>query len=244
MADALRCFRMVSAPSARLVCFPHGGAGPAFYRMWADLVPGDVEVSVAAYPGRQERLAEPPTTTMSELVEPIVAELVDTGPVALFGHSMGAVVAYEVASRLADRGTPPGALFVSAHLAPHRLGKPVERTDIELVTMLRRLGGVDPVLLDDPDLRELVLGPVRADHRLMTRYRPPDRLPLPVPVVAYAGADDPLVRREDLAAWAALTSAGAAVRILPGDHFYLAPHAGALLADITVRLRTEEGVLR
>ncbi|MBW4717832.1 thioesterase II family protein [Saccharothrix obliqua] len=243
MGDALRCYRPVRAPSARLICFPHGGSGPAFYRTWADLVPPDVEISVAAYPGRQERLAEPPATTVDRLVEPVVAELRDVGPVALFGHSMGAVVAYEVAHRLVETGRTPVALFVSAHRPPHRLGERTERPDAELAALLRHLGGVDPVLLDDPELVDLVLDPLRTDHRLMTRYQPTRRGPLPVPVVGYAGADDPLVDPADLAGWADLTSAGACVRVWPGDHFYLVPQAARLLADMTARLRADEEVI-
>lgn len=241
MADALRCYRRVRAPSARLVCFPHGGSGPAFYRTWADLVPPDVEVSVAAYPGRQERRAEPPATTMELLVEPIVAELTGLGPVALFGHSMGAVVAYEVAHRLVEIDRPPVALFVSAHLPPHRLGERTERSDAELATLLRRLGGINPALLDDPDLVDFVLDPLRADHRLMTRYHPPRRTPLPVPIVGHVGTNDPLVGPDDLAEWADLTSAGTRVRVWPGDHFHLVSQPGPLLADVTAHLRAGEG---
>ncbi|MGW5052593.1 thioesterase II family protein [Actinokineospora sp. NPDC004072] len=240
MADALRCYRPVRAPATRLVCFPHGGSGPAFYRGWSELAPADVEIRIAAYPGRQDRLAEPPATTMDQLVEPAVAALIDAGPVALFGHSMGAIVAYEVAHRLVAAGRAPGALFVSAHRAPHRLGERIERADADLAALLRSLGGVDPALLDDPDLADLVLDPLRADHRLMTRYRPARRDPLPVPVVGYAGADDPLVAPDDLAAWAEVTSVGADVRVWPGDHFYLVPQAARLLADMTARLRAEE----
>ena len=119
----LRIYRPVDSPRLRLVCFPHAGAGPTAYRGWIDLVPTDVEVVSVCYPGRQDRFSEPFATSMETLAAGIGSALLpfSTVPMALFGHSMGAVAAYETAIWLeANHAIIPERLFVSGSWAPNR----------------------------------------------------------------------------------------------------------------------------
>ena len=109
-------------PRLRLVCFPHAGGTPAAFRGWADRLPPEVELLIACYPGRHNRFADPLWTRMEPLADEAAAALLRLPdvPTALFGHSMGAAVAYEAAVRLQAAGRPPLRLFVSGHPAPHR----------------------------------------------------------------------------------------------------------------------------
>lgn len=236
-----RRFRPVAAPRLRLLGLPHAGGGANVFRGWADRLPPDVELLAARYPGRQDRLLEPCVSTMAEMADRIsaaVAGLLDR-PLALFGHSMGASIGYEVAIRLQERGTPPAALLVSGQAPPH-LARYLDahlRGDDALIDEVRRLGEADEAVLADPDLRELILPSLRADFALLGNYRRDPLAVLDVPVVAYVGEQDADVPVGTLPGWADVTSAGLQVRVFPGDHFYLVPQQEPLLADLSGRLR-------
>ncbi|MFI7431244.1 thioesterase II family protein [Micromonospora sp. NPDC049836] len=216
-------------PSARLrlVCLPYAGAGGGAFRPWAARLGPDVELWTAQLPGRERRLAEPPVTTMDDLAAPLVVAIVDRirPPYAIFGHSMGALIGYEVTRRLVDRGGPaPERLVVSAALPPHRsarAGAAHTRDDAGLTAWLRELGGVPDELLADPALLALILPTVRADLAVVAGYRPARVPALPLPVDAVAAADDPLVAAAAVAGWAACTSAGFTHTVVPGGHLYL-----------------------
>ncbi|MDT0270074.1 thioesterase domain-containing protein [Streptomyces sp. DSM 44915] len=239
----LRWYRRVATPRLRLVCLPHAGGAPSLFRDWSAGLPADVEVVAVCYPGRQDRLAEPCVDDMGVLSTVIADVLLPYhGPrLALFGHSMGASVAYEVALRLQQRtDTGVAGLFVSGQLPPHRVvPSDVHRQgDDAILAAVRQLGdpGAEAVLAD-PDLRELVLPAIRADFRLIGGYQPRPVTPLRGPVAAYAGADDPDVPAAGLREWAAATADGPFHhRTLPGNHFYLIPGAAPLLADLSERL--------
>lgn len=228
--------RPVEAPRARLVCFPHSGGTASFYRDWPGLVPGDVEVLPVQYPGREERLREPLAGDMGELADRISDALAPemAVPVTLFGHSLGAVVAYEVAVRLRDRcPAVPHALVVSGHPGPgrERPGAWHSATDAELCAELLRLGGTRKEVLDHPELLRLVLPIVRGDYRL-TETRRMVATPLGCPVLACVGAEDTEVTAAEAEAWAAVTTADFAVRVFPGGHFYLTAHRRELIAEV------------
>ncbi|MFK3984248.1 thioesterase II family protein [Micromonospora sp. NPDC050397] len=237
--------RTCRAPRLRLICFPHAGGSAGFFRSWAALVPDDVELLAVRYPGREDRFAESPARHMADLAEPIAqaSMKLDDTPLALFGHSMGATVAFEVTARLADAPTAvgPAALFVSGRPGPGKTRSRhlADATDDRLVEDLLAMGGTSAEVLANPELRELFLPVIRADYRLLDAYRSPVPPPaLAVPVVAYYGAEDGHVDEDGVNAWSAVTRSGFAARSFPGGHFYLEQHAAALVTDLFTHLDT------
>jgi surfactin synthase thioesterase subunit len=222
-AKWLLCRARRPEAAARMYCLPHSGGSAGEFLFWADELPG-LEVWGVQPPGRGHRLDEDPLTSMADLVHAIVTEVEFEPPYVLFGHSLGAAVAYEVALALRERGRPlPERLYASAHEAPHRhVGDPALR-DLDDVALLdelaHRYGAVPPELRDDPEWCELVLGGLRADLRIVADYTARPAEPLPFPVVALGGADDD-VPEPDLADWAACTSGEFTHRLFPGGHFY------------------------
>ena len=201
------------------------------------------------YPGRQDRFAEPCLERMDELADratEAVLSLTDR-PVALFGHSMGAAVAYEVTLRLEQRhGVRPVHLFVSGHGSPMRQRNRRElheRDDDGMIDGLVELGGMDPAVLAEPGLVPLVLPSLRADLRLIETYHPATARRVRTPVTAYAGAADPDVGAEDFDAWRELTFGGFATRRFPGGHFYLMDHEAELLADVVERMSPDTRIV-
>lgn len=237
----LRAYRPLTNPRLRLVCLPHAGGTANFFHPWAERVPPGVELLAVRYPGRQDRLDEPCVDRMDTLADAVTAALEPLldRPLALFGHSMGAAVGYEVAVRLEQRhGAPPTRVFVSGREAPHLMRVPDlgRLGDDELIDEIRGLGDIDQGLLDDLDIRELILPSLRADYRLIGGYRPADPVKLSSPIVGYAGISDPGCAVESVRAWSELTTCGFDLRIFPGDHFYLVPGRVELLADLFRRL--------
>ncbi|MBV7673005.1 alpha/beta fold hydrolase [Streptomyces halstedii] len=233
------------AARLRLICLPHAGGGASFYRPWAALLPGEVELLAVQYPGREDRFGDPLIDTMDELVTALADVLPPLlgRPYALFGHSMGSAVAWELAHELAARGAPPPRrLFVSGRAAPGTAvsGTTHRRGDEELCAALRRMGGTSADVLDDPELRSLVLGVVRNDFRLVETHRPAVRPPLDCPVHVLTGSEDPGTSqrpgRDRTAGWADLTTAPVEVRTFPGGHFYLTPRRREVVATVLRRM--------
>jgi pyochelin biosynthetic protein PchC len=248
LADWFRRYRPLPAPAARLVCFPHAGGGASFFRRWAEDLPSGpagVELLAGQYPGREERLAEPPATDLPALAGSFVAALGRhrDRPVALLGHSLGAAVAYEVAHQLqATPAGPPALLVVSGRPAPADPGRLVHRMgDDAIWAELGRAGGTDPRLLASPELRALLLPVLRADYRLSETYRPAGRPALRCPILACGGEEDPDLDPALLSGWAARTAAGTEVRTYPGDHFFLTRHRRALIGEVIRKLGGDPG---
>jgi pyochelin biosynthetic protein PchC len=244
----IRPLNNVVRPAARLVCFPHSGGSATSYTAWASLVPADVQLLAVQYAGRGDRLAESPSGSIGEMSGRIAAELLRLDrevpfrahvPLGLFGHSLGAVIAYETALTLRGRGRPPAGLFVSGSAAPGARRSPLTHrtTDAELWSAVCALGGVDPAIAENPDLRDLVLPALRADVRAGERYRPaPGTPPLSCPIRCYHSPEDPLTRDADMAAWAARTTGDFTLRERPGGHFHLWKDAHELVEDLVSAL--------
>jgi len=233
-------WRMSSASSApRLLCLHHAGGNGAFYASWAADLAGTCEVWTANLPGRRARSLEPLVTDADILVAELAdaAEALLDRPLAIFGHSMGALLGYEVARELRRRERPPlSALVVSACRAPHLRthGQPVPRGDAELAGLLRSWGGTPPELLEDEEFLGLVLPPFRADILLCDAYRYQPGSPLDTPLTALAAADDDVASVHDVAAWSALSTRWRGVHVFAGGHFYLVPPR-RLVLDVIAR---------
>lgn len=221
-------------PRLRLVCFPHAGGTAGFFRDWSGRLPEGVELWAIQYPGRENRISEPLVPEMHALADLIAEQLRGAldGPTVFFGHSMGAAVAYEVLCRLTsdDAGHPVRQLIASGCGAPHRIRAFAGHEgahlldDDALVAQLKKLGTGGAALLDDEDMREMLLPPIRNDYALIQSYTGAPSFPLAVDIDAYAGDADEAVSEDDLRAWSEVTGGRATHRRFPGGHFYLSEH--------------------
>ncbi|MFI5983579.1 thioesterase II family protein [Streptomyces sp. NPDC051555] len=238
-----RRYAVRAAPRRRLLVLPHAGGSASFYHAWGTSFDDATEVMVARYPGRHDRLAEPCVETMDELADQVTAALLPhlDVPLTLFGHSMGASLAHEVALRLERaHGVRPAALHVSSRKPPHRLAPRTLHTedDDALIAEVRRLGGTEDALLDDPDLREIVLPAIRGDFTIVGTYGPRAATPVGCPVHAHIGEEDPSTSVADMGAWADIAPAGFDLQVLPGGHFYLTRQHATLTGAIARQLAT------
>lgn len=225
----------------RLFCFPYAGGGTLAYRPWAQDLPSEVEVSCVALPGRERRLKEEPYTRITPLLEALMSAMAHgfDRPFAFFGHSMGALLAYEMAHQLRRRGYQgPEHLFVSARRPPHlpRMKQSYyDLPDDEFREQLRRMNGTPDEVLDNEELMNLMMPLVRADFELNESHPPTEHPHLDCPISAFGGLGDRLVERDELAAWGELTSQSFQLRMFAGDHFYLYKDSKDLVIDAVAR---------
>jgi medium-chain acyl-[acyl-carrier-protein] hydrolase len=244
--DRLRWFENGMAPPdrpLRLVCFPHAGASAFIFHEWHALIRGSIGVVPMQLPGRGERLREPPLRRLAPLLRAACAALLPLTdrPFALFGHSVGALIAFELA-RLLERehGRTPEHLFVSGRGAPDR---PSTRGNIHhlpseaFVAALKAYNGTLRGLLDNPEALELFLPILRADLELVETYIYVSGPPLSCPITVFGGEEDDTVRPEDLEAWRWHTTRGCSMHLLPGDHFFVttAPREVVRVIDEALR---------
>lgn len=220
-----------------LLCLPFAGSGASFYRGWPDApLDGRGRIVPLQLPGREELFGEDPFVDASEAAADLVPRALEAAgpdaPLVLFGHSLGAVIAYELARVIEE--TSPGRLrrlYVSGSPGPDggRSERATGLDDEEFLARVHELAGYRHEAFDVPELREVLLPVLRADVAMHEDYRPGDRAPLSVPVVALRGADDALVSREQAHEWSVTTSGGFAYRELAGGHMYLAEDPVPLL---------------
>jgi pyochelin biosynthetic protein PchC len=237
----VRRFHPVAEPAIRLVCFPHaGGSASAYFQLSRSLTPA-IEVLAVQYPGRQERRGEPGIGDIRVLADRITAALAPwtQQPYALFGHSMGAIVAFEVTRRLeAAAGGRPRHLFVSGRRAPtlQRSRGVHLRDDAGVVRELRELGGTDPRFLRDTELLATILPATRSDYRAIETYEYAGGPPVACPVTAMVGENDPESTLAETTAWSAHCGGGFDLRVFPGGHFYIEASRAAVVDTITAAL--------
>lgn len=231
------------AARVRLFCLPFAGGGAAPYRLWARHLPADVECCPILLPGREERLAEPPLRRLDAMLDMVAAAMAPhlaAMPFAIFGHSFGAVAAFELVRLLRRRGLPPPChLFVSGRRAP---GPPSggatlhDKPDAALVERMRLLGGTPQAVLDSPELMALLLPAMRGDFEMLETHRHQPEPPLAIPITAFGGAADPGVTPAELAGWRAEAGAGFQMRVFPGGHFFLLAEREAVCAHVAAAL--------
>ncbi|MFD0887076.1 thioesterase II family protein [Streptosporangium algeriense] len=227
--------------TTRLICFAHAGGSVTAYRDWPALLPGTVEPYGVQLPGRADRFGDPIPANIHEIVASVVEEiqpLLDRD-IVLFGHSMGAVIAYETTRALEARGDGPVRLFVSGSAAPHepRRRKAISSYDDEaFLAELTELGGTELEILSHQAIREIVFPYIRADFRLLEEYRHVPGPALRTPISVIVGDTDPVVTPLQAKEWQARTESGFSLTILPGGHFYLQPQRAAVVAEILRRL--------
>jgi medium-chain acyl-[acyl-carrier-protein] hydrolase len=236
-------------PSAtlRLFCFPYAGGGSAIFRGWPRQLPEEVEVVSALLPGREGRFREPPLDRVGDVIDAAAENILPwlDRPFAFFGHSMGALVSFELARRLRrDYGREPEHLFVSGRPAPQLPEEDPPIYDLpepEFVAELERLNGTPREVLAHAELLGLVVPLLRADFAVCQTYAYLPAPPLGCPITAFGGLQDPDVRRETLEAWREQSRAGCALHMLPGDHFFINRAQADVLRIIARKLQTRAG---
>ena len=237
------CRQANPGAETRLFLFPYAGGGPAAFGQWPALLPDAIEIRIAHYPGRGSRHNEAPIKQISTLVESLsqaIRSLLDK-PFAFLGHSLGGLIAFELARQLRLQNLPqPQILFVSACGAPgipdphppiHTLGDPA------FLGALQNLNGIPAEVLKVPALMELFLPTLRADFAAAENYDYiSSEYSLNCPIIAFGGQDDPRVSSERLEGWAAHTNAGFKAQYFAGDHFFINTSREALIATIANEL--------
>ena len=232
----------------RLFCVPYAGGSPLIFSDWPADLPPDVEVGLIQLPGRGARLGEPPFTSVAPLIESLVPALhpfLDK-PFALFGHSMGGLICFELARALELKlGLEPEVLFVSGRQAPPLRDRTTLHYDLpepEFLKELRQLGGTPPEILDHPELMKLLVPLLRADFEFCQTYVYQPGPPVACPLSVFGGVDDTEVTQEELAGWSSFTTAAFSLRMLPGDHFFIRSARSQLLRLISEDLKTYQKV--
>jgi medium-chain acyl-[acyl-carrier-protein] hydrolase len=239
--------RRLEQPRLRLLCFPCAGGGASSYGEWAAHVPEGVELVAVRLPGRDSRAREKAITELPVLVEALVDVLCPllNQPVVFFGHSTGALVAFELSRRLRMLGVmAPTGLIVACCRAPHL---PLQHSPIhqlprdEFVAELRRFGGTPEAVLAHPEFLEMIIPSLRADLGLLERYQHEADSPLACAIVGCAGADDPHVRLDEVEAWGSHTAAAFTAHSFAGDHFFFRGRVPELLRVLRPHLETWRG---
>ena len=243
-APAAWAVRWNPVPDARirLFCLPHTGGGAAVYRDWANRLAPDVEVVALRLPGRESRIQETPIDRIDDLVPALVdavTPMLDE-PHAWFGHSMGAVVAFEVCRQLRQRALPrPKRLIVSGRRAPHLPAReaPVHAAPVaDVVERLEELGGTPPEVLADRPAISSLMPMLRADFAVSETHRYVSAPPLDIPITILGGTDDPMADMGELAAWRQHSTVASPLRIFDGDHFFVHDAADQVLRAIRADL--------
>ena len=238
----LRYARRRPLADLQLFCFAFAGGGASMFRKWDSQLPENVEVCAIQLPGREDRLLEPPFRQIGPLVNALseVLPIRPERPFVFFGHSMGALIAFELSRQLRRLGArQPEHLFVSGFRAPHlpdRQAPTYDLPDSEFIEELRRLSGTPDEVLQSTDLMAFLMPTLRADFALTERYSYAHEMPLECSVSAFCGAEDPEVNYDEITGWGQHTSGSFEFQTIPGNHFFLLGQGQAQL----LRLISEE----
>lgn len=238
----VKTIRQNPSAALRLFCFPYAGGWSQIYRPWINHLSSDIELCFIDLPGRGPRLSEAPLTNLSALVEMIAANIhtyLDR-PFAFFGHSMGALLSFELGSLLRQQGYPaPEHLFVSGHRAPHLM---LDRVPIhnlpepEFIEEMRQLQGTPEAVLANAELRELVFPALRADFQAIETYKYQHCEPLDCPITVFGGLQDVGIDIVALEGWRQYTTRKFGLQLFKGNHFFLHEAQSLILQEIHQQL--------
>jgi surfactin synthase thioesterase subunit len=241
-----------SRPTAksRLFCFPHAGGAPITFFPWSNWFRKDIECICVQYRGRAQRLREAPLTSVQEIVDEILSALDGYSdlPFAFYGHSFGGIVAFELARQLQSSGRPvPIHLYVGAARPPH-LESPFpaihKLANPEFIARVQsRYGGIPTVISEDPEAMEMFLPAMRGDFTAYETYSYQPGSALEIPITAFGGAEDRMVKPECLREWASHTEAGFDLNILPGGHFFPSTCGQEMVRAFEARIVVDRGEL-
>jgi len=223
-------------PLLRLICVPYAGGNAQVFRPWGGKLPPWVELFAVDLPGRGGRFSEPPLLSLSPIVEQLGAALLPllTQPYAVFGHSMGALIAFETVRWLKQRRVrEPKLLVVSGRSAcslPPRRQPLHGLSDDAFLAAVREFNGIPEEVLASAELREMVLGVLRADFTVGETYRFHPTPVLDCPLRVMVGDADPSVPRDSVEPWAELTRATTSISVFRGDHFFLRSQEDEVIA--------------
>lgn len=227
-----------SAARIRLFCFPYAGSSSAIYRPWGRELPREIQLVPAVLPGREFRVREPAFTRVEPLIETLTREITPylDKPFAFFGHSMGAIVSFELARRLrTEHRVEPDHLFVSGRRSPRVPRRDPyihDLPDAEFFEELERLNGTPREVLEHQELMEILTPMLRADFALCYSYTYIPGEPLRCPITVLGGTQDKENPGDELKTWCAETTGGCQVHILEGDHFFINQQQTAILKII------------
>jgi medium-chain acyl-[acyl-carrier-protein] hydrolase len=239
----LQTFKPRPTAAARLFCFPFAGGGAQSFSQWPNQLPENVELCAVQLPGRETRMREPPIADAHALVRAMAPSLVPKmrEPFVLFGHSMGAILAFELARLLETQWQlSPRLLIVSGRVAPHRRPprEPINRLpQSEFVEGLRHLNGTPPEILADQQLMAMIAPMLRADFAVHEEYNYRTDTRLQCDVLALGGLRDPEAGRTAIGDWRQMTEGAFSLRMFPGDHFFIQSAQTLLLRTLSLELR-------
>jgi surfactin synthase thioesterase subunit len=231
------------SPESRvqLVCLPHAGGSASFYFPVSAALAPEIEVLAVQYPGRQDRHLEPCIDDMAEYVDRVHAALASVlgDHVAFFGHSMGAILAFELARRRQLEGKPVTALIASGRRGPetYRNENVHLQKDGQILAEMRKMSGTDARVFGDEELVSLIMPAIRADYAAVEKYQCERGATVTCPILVLTGDQDSKVTTDEARAWKDNAAGSFDHRIYPGGHFYLTRHAPAVIAEIKDMLR-------
>lgn len=240
-ASWIRRYRPTEDATTRLVCFPHAGGSASFFHPVAKTHGGTTDVVALQYPGRQDRLREPAIDNIDEYADRIttvLATLPDV-PTVFFGHSMGALIAFEVAHRLEEQAArSPLSVIASGRRAPSttRPERVHERDDDGIIAELELLNGTDSALLADEEILRMAMPAIRNDY-IAVESHPSRNRTVACPLTVLVGTQDPKTTLDEAAQWQEHTTGPFRMREFPGGHFYLTGHQAEVNEEITVELQ-------
>lgn len=235
--------RTSSSALCRLFCLPHSGSGAFQFASWKNFLPEVLDICPIQLPGRENRLREPPFTQIQTIVENLASELnpyLDR-PYILYGYSLGALIAFELARELCRRNIrPPVSLYALARRAPHLPQRdPLVHhlsDNLFLAEVARRYGGMPAIILQDVELMKLLIPALRADITALETYVYKEQDPLDCPIYAFGGNFDSTAKEKDLEAWRSHTSSGFELKMFDGDHFFIRNNRESIFRSILAQV--------